>query len=195
MIALPDEAVAVVLSLHIPPANIAAFDRILRELIDAGRRKGRISGEVLRGPEGPSGRIYHVIYRFADEQSLRAWETSPERRALAARAKSLATRATRNQLTGMEVWFDIPSGLPTPSRHRMAALTWIGIWPLVSVTSALVAPLYAKLPFLLRTALTSVLLVCVMTYLVMPLLARKAEPWLYGKSARGQELRQEEGQG
>ncbi|HKD25818.1 MAG TPA: antibiotic biosynthesis monooxygenase [Xanthobacteraceae bacterium] len=195
MIALPDEAVAVVLSLHVPPANIAAFDRVLRELIDAARRKGRISGEVLRGPTGPSGRVYHVIYRFADEQSLRAWETSPERRALAARAESLATRAARNQLTGMEAWFDIPSGLSTPSRQRMAALTWIGIWPLVSITLWLVAPLYAKLPFLLRTALTSVLLVCAMTYVVMPLLARKAEPWLYGSSAPDRELRQGEGQG
>jgi len=195
MIALSDEAVAVVLSLHVPPANIAAFDRVLRELIDAARRKGRISGEVLRGPTGPSGRVYHVIYRFADEQSLRAWETSPERRALAARADSLATRAARNQLTGMEAWFDIPSGLSTPSRQRMAALTWIGIWPLVSITLWLVAPLYAKLPFLLRTALTSVLLVCAMTYVVMPLLARKAEPWLYGSSAPDRELRQEEGQG
>jgi antibiotic biosynthesis monooxygenase (ABM) superfamily enzyme len=178
-----DESMAVVLSLNVPAANIAAFDAVLRELIDAARLKGRISGEVLRGPPGPSGRVYHVIYRFADEQSLRAWEASSERRALAARAEALAARATRNQLTGMEAWFDIPSGVRAPSRHRMAALTWIGIWPLVSITLWLVAPLYGDLPFLLRTALTSALLVCAMTYLVMPILARKAERWLYGNGA------------
>jgi uncharacterized protein len=183
MTALYDESMAVVLSLHVPSANIAAFDAVLRELIDAARRKGRISGEVLRGPPGPSGRVYHVIYRFAEEQSLRAWETSSERRALAARAESLAERGTRHQLTGMEAWFDIPSGAPAPSRHRMAVLTWIGIWPLVSLTLWFVAPLYADLPFLLRTALTSLLLVCAMTYLVMPFLARKAERWLYGEGS------------
>jgi uncharacterized protein len=183
MTALYDESMAVVLSLHVPEANVAAFDAVLRELIDAARRKGRISGEVLHGPPGPSGRVYHVIYRFADEPSLRAWETSSERRTLAARAEALATRATRRQLTGMEAWFDIPSGAPTPSRHRMAVLTWVGIWPLVSMTLWLVAPLYEDLPFLLRTALTSLLLVGAMTHLVMPFLARTAERWLFGKKA------------
>ena len=179
MTTLYDDSMAVVLSLHVPPANAAAFDAVLRELIDAARQKGRISGEVLRGPLGPTGRLYHVIYRFADEQSLRAWESSSERRALAARAEALATRAARHQLTGMEAWFDIPSGVPAPSRHRMAVLTWVGIWPLVSLALWLVAPLYADLPFLVRTALTSLLLVSAMTYVVMPFLARKADRWLY----------------
>jgi uncharacterized protein len=189
MIAPCNEAMAVVLSLHVPAANISAFDGILRELIDAARQKGRISGEVLRGPPGPLGRVYHVIYRFADEQSLRAWENSPERRALAARAEPLAALATREQLTGMEAWFDIPSGVPAPSRHRMAVLTWIGIWPLVSITLWLVAPLYADLPFLLRTAITSALLVCAMTYFAMPLLARRSERWLYGGGGQLKQLR------
>jgi antibiotic biosynthesis monooxygenase (ABM) superfamily enzyme len=178
-----DESMAVVLSLHVPAENITAFDAVLRELIDAARRKGRISGEVLRGPPGTSGRFYHVLYRFADEESLRAWETSSERRALAARAEALAAPAARSQLTGMEAWFDVPSGTRAPSRLRMAVLTWIGIWPLVSIALWLVAPLYGDLPFLLRTALTSALLVGAMTWLVMPFLARKAERWLYGNDA------------
>lgn len=177
-----DESMAVVLSLEVPAGNIAAFDAALRELIDAARRKGRISGEVLRGPPGPAGRVYHVVYRFADEQGLRAWEASSERQALAARAEALAAGATRHQLTGMEAWFDIPDGARPPSRHRMAVLTWVGIWPLVSVTLWLVAPLYANLPFLLRTALTSALLVFAMTCFVMPFLARRAERRLYGKA-------------
>jgi hypothetical protein len=75
MIAPRDEAVAVVLSMYVPAANIRAFDGVLQELIDAARQKGRISGEVLRGPPAPSGRVYHVIYRFADAQSLQAWNT------------------------------------------------------------------------------------------------------------------------
>ena len=187
MIAPSDEGVAVVLSLHVPSANISAFDGVLRELIDAARQQGRISGEVLRGPPGPLGRVYHVIYRFADEQDLRAWDQSSERRILAARAEALAARAARDQLTGMEAWFDIPSGVPAPSRNRMAVLTWIGIWPLVSITLWLVAPLYADLPFLLRTAITSALLVCAMTYFAMPFLARRGERWLYGSGAEFQQ--------
>jgi hypothetical protein len=55
MIAQSNEAMAVVLSLHVPSSNISTFDGILRELIDAARQEGRISGEVLRGPPGPLG--------------------------------------------------------------------------------------------------------------------------------------------
>jgi antibiotic biosynthesis monooxygenase (ABM) superfamily enzyme len=47
----------------------------------------------------------------------------------------------------------------------------------------LVAPLYGNLPFLLRTAITSALLVCAMTYFVMPPLARRGERWLYESGA------------
>jgi uncharacterized protein len=178
-----DDSMAVVLSLQVPVDNIAAFDAVLRELIDAARRQGRISGEVLRGPPGPSGRFYHVVYRFADEASLRAWEASAERHTLAARAEALAAPAARSRLTGMEAWFDVPSGTRAPSRLRMAVLTWIGIWPLVSIVLWLVAPLYGDLPFLVRTALTSALLVGAMTWLVMPFLARTAGSWLYGSDA------------
>jgi len=190
MIIPTDEAIGAVLSLHVPSANITAFDAVMRELIGAARLQGRISGEVLRGPPGPSGRLYHVIYRFADQQSLQSWETSPERLTLAARAAALAERGTLNQLAGMEAWFDVPSGLPAPSRHRMAVLTWIGIWPLVSIALWSLAPLNAHLPFLLRTALTSALLVCAMTYLVMPFLARKTARWLYANDAGRQSAAQ-----
>jgi antibiotic biosynthesis monooxygenase (ABM) superfamily enzyme len=57
--------------------------RRLRELIAAASRQpGHLSTEVLRGSSARSGREYHIVYRFADEQSLRAWHASPVRRAL-----------------------------------------------------------------------------------------------------------------
>jgi uncharacterized protein len=183
MIMPADRATGVVLSLQVPLAKITAFDAVLRELIGAARQQGRISGEVLCEPPGPSGRLYHIIYRFADEQSLQAWETSRERLILATRAAALVERGARNRLTGLEAWFDVPSGPPAPSRHRMAVLTWTGIWPLVSIALWSLAPLNAHLPFLLRTALTSALLVGAMTYLVMPFLARMTSRWLYGNAA------------
>ena len=60
----------------------------------------------------------------------------------------------------------------------MALLTWVGIWPLVSLSLWLIAPHLAGLPFLLQTALNSALLVLALPYLVMPWLARLAAPLL-----------------
>jgi uncharacterized protein len=175
--------VTVVLSRHVGSAHIPAFDAALQALMDAARKKGGVAADVLRGPPGPGGRNYHIIYRFPDEASLRAWDTSSERQLLAARAEALATGVARHEFTGLEAWFDIPAGSSPPSRHRMAVLTWVGIWPLVSLALWLVVPLYGGLPFLARTALTSVLLVGAMTYLVMPFLTKKAERWVYRPDA------------
>ena len=60
----------------------------------------------------------------------------------------------------------------------MAVLTWIGIWPLVSAVLWFLTPDLMALPFLVRTAVNSAVLVLAMTYVVMPWLVRIADPWL-----------------
>jgi antibiotic biosynthesis monooxygenase (ABM) superfamily enzyme len=171
--------IGVVVSARVQPARAAEFEEGLAELIrTAATQPGRISADVLRGTAGAGGRDYHVVYRFSDEAGLRAWEASSERQALLARLRPLFEEAGRRELTGMEAWFDLPRGAPPPARWRMALLTWVGIWPLVSLSLWLIAPHLAGLPFLLQTALNSALLVLAMTYLMMPWLARVAERWL-----------------
>jgi antibiotic biosynthesis monooxygenase (ABM) superfamily enzyme len=171
--------IGVVVTARVQQAQAAEFEHGLNELMRAAAMQGgRVSADVLRGSTGPGGRDYHVVYRFADEAGLRAWEASAERPALLARIQPLFAEAGRHELTGMEAWFDLPRGAPPPARWRMAVLTWLGIWPLVSLSLWLVAPHLAGLPFLLQTALNSALLVLAMTYGVMPWLARVARPWL-----------------
>ena len=60
----------------------------------------------------------------------------------------------------------------------MAFVTWLGIWPLVSLALWLLAPYLVALPFLIRTGALSALIVLTMTYVVMPQLAQLAAPWL-----------------
>jgi antibiotic biosynthesis monooxygenase (ABM) superfamily enzyme len=134
----------------------------------------------VRGGE----REYFVVYRFADEARLRAWDDSLERRALVARIDALTIGGRRRELTGLEAWFDLPLGQLPPPRHRMAFLTWLGIWPLVSLALWLLAPYLVMLPFFLRTGTLSALLVLTMTYVVMPHLVKAAEPWLRADAGR-----------
>lgn len=50
-------------------------------------------------------------------------------------------------LTGMEGWFALPASdtkLPPP-RHKMAVVTWLGIFPLVLIFSAVVGPLLSPI--------------------------------------------------
>ena len=174
-----DSSIGVVVSCRVPPGKAAAFEAGVRELIRAAARQpGRIAAEVLRGTGGAGGQDYHIVYRFADAATLAAWEASAERRALLARIAPLFQQTGRRALTGLEAWFDLPGGRPPPPRWRMALLTWLGIWPLVSLSLWLIVPRLMSVPFLPRTAINSALLVLAMTYVVMPWLARLAAPLL-----------------
>jgi uncharacterized protein len=179
MTALTDKTIGVVATRRVPVANWDDFETVLRELRQiASKQPGQVTCDVLRGAVQGGAREYFVVYRFADETSLRAWDNSPERRALVARVDALSIGGRRHELTGLEAWFDLPPGQPPPPRHRMAFVTWLGIWPLVSLALWLLAPFLVALPFLLRTGTLSALIVLTMTYLVMPQLAKLAEPWL-----------------
>jgi antibiotic biosynthesis monooxygenase (ABM) superfamily enzyme len=174
------DSIGVVLSRRVPVANVAAFEQALHELMKvAARQPGQIAADVLRGPSRAGEREYFIVYRFTDEARLRAWEGSAARRSLVARIDPLALGGRRHELTGLEAWFDIPVSKPPPSLHRMALLTWLGIWPLVSLALWLLTPYLMALPLLVRTAVLSGMLVLAMTYLVMPRLTSLATPWLY----------------
>jgi len=185
MTALTDKAIGVVVTRRVPVGNVEAFETAMRELMRiASKQPGQVAGDVLRGAVRGGEREYFIVYRFADETRLRAWEASPERRALVGRIDPLTIGGRHHELTGLEAWFDLPPGQLPPPLHRMAFVTWLGIWPLVSLALWLLAPYLVILPFLLRTATLSALLVLAMTYVVMPQLAKLAAHWLRTDAAR-----------
>jgi uncharacterized protein len=185
MTALTNKTIGIVATRRVPVANAEAFETALRELIEvAAEQPGMGTCDVLRGAVRGGEREYFVVYHFADEARLRDWEASPERRTLVGRVDALTVGGRRHELTGLEAWFDLPAGQLPPSRHRMALVTWLGIWPVVSLALWLVAPNLAVLPFVLRTATLTALVVLTMTYVVMPQLAKLAEPWLRPDAGR-----------
>jgi antibiotic biosynthesis monooxygenase (ABM) superfamily enzyme len=185
MTALTDEAIGVVVTRRVPVANLEAFEAVLRELMQiASNQPGQVAGDVVRGAVRGGEREYFIVYRFADEARLRAWEASPERRALVGRIDALAIGGRRHELTGLEAWFDVPPGQLPPPRHRMAFVSWLGIWPLVSLALWLLAPHLVVLPFLLQTGTLSALIILIMTYAVMPQLTKLAAPLLRTDAGR-----------
>jgi antibiotic biosynthesis monooxygenase (ABM) superfamily enzyme len=94
------------------------------------------------------------------------------------RPEPIADTTDNNRIAGSPRAMDDHLGPREPSRrHRAALVTWLGIWPLVSVALWLVAPRLGTFPFLVRTALIAALVVAAMTYLVMPGFARFGRTW------------------
>jgi len=65
-----------------------------------------------------------------------------------------------------------------PPRHKLAMLTWLGAYPVITLILALLGPSLVGWPLALRTLVLSVLMVITLTWLVMPGLTRVLRPWL-----------------
>ena len=80
-------------------------------------------------------------------------------------------------------WYRAVPAVPHPPRrlgrrHRLALLTWAGVYPLLTVIALLLEPLLdgLPLPLPLRTFATSAVMVPAMVYGLMPLIRRFALP-------------------
>ena len=65
-----------------------------------------------------------------------------------------------------------------PPRHKMALLTWVGAYAVITGLLSALGPVMAGWPLALQTLLLSVLMVVTLTWVVIPTLARVFRGWL-----------------
>lgn len=181
MQAIEGDPVTVVVRHRVKRGREAEFENWLRGITAAMRRfEGQQGYNVVR-PAGAGSPEYLVFFRFDTFEHLESWETSEERRQWLEQLAELSSDApTRERHTGLEVWFTPPVGASQPPRWKSVIVTLLAIYPLISLVQVLIVPLTSDWPILLRTLFTSSLLVCVMTYAVMPIMTRIFSRWLYG---------------
>ena len=142
---------------------------------------GYLGSEVLRPGDAPGDDEYRIVFRFDRKSNLRAWEESEERHRWLREAGPLIHEERVHVLTGLETWFTLPwkAGEPSPPRYKMAIVTWLAVFPLITVILVLFGPLLGLLPMLLRTLVLTAVMVSLMTYVIMPRLTRLFSFWLY----------------
>jgi antibiotic biosynthesis monooxygenase (ABM) superfamily enzyme len=166
---------------RVKPGHEAPYEAFLEGIIAAASAfPGHVGVEVFR-PQSPAGE-YRTVYRFDSAEHLRAWLASDERAAWLERAEPHVVGPMRTSfVTGLETWFTLPvePGTPPPPPYKMALLTWITIFPLITAIVAVTGPLLESLPLVLRLGITTALTVPLMTWVVMPRVTRFLRGWLY----------------
>ena len=166
---------------RVTPGHEARYEQFLEGIISAAKQfPGHLGVEVFR-PQGPAGE-YRIVYRFDTEEHLRAWLDSDEHAAWLERAEPHVIGPMRTSfVTGLETWFTLPgeAGIVPPPPYKMALLTWITIFPLITAIVALTGPLLKDLPLAVRLGITTALTVPLMTWVVMPRVTRLLRGWLY----------------
>ena len=176
-----------------PPVTAVASRRVKRGrerefeewlsgiLAAANEFPGYLGSEILRPGDAPGDDEYRIVFRFDRASNMRAWEKSEERRRWLDKMDPLVHEENVQVLTGLETWFTLPSkpGEPSPPRYKMALVTWLAVFPLISLIFALFGPLLSQLPTLLRTLVLTAVMVSLMTYVIMPRMTRLFSFWLY----------------
>jgi antibiotic biosynthesis monooxygenase (ABM) superfamily enzyme len=170
---------------RVKPGHEEAYEAFLEGIIAAASRfPGYLGVEVFR-PDGPDDE-YRIVYRFDGAGHLRDWLDSDEHRAWLERAEPHVIGPMRTQfLTGLESWFTLPGqpGAAPPPPYKMALLTWITIFPLITGVVIALGPLLGRMALVPRLGITTAVTVPLMTWVVMPRMTRVLRAWLYPKSS------------
>jgi uncharacterized protein len=179
----PDNSpVTVVVLRRVKPGCEADFEEVILGITKAAMTfEGHLGVNIFR-PINPDNPEYLIVFKFDRMSNLRRWEESEVRCEWLARAENLTLGPPATQtLTGLETWFTLPTqqAVVPPPRYKMALITWLAIFPLVSGISLLFGSILNQLPLLVRTLVLTVVLVSLMTYAIMPQMTRIFKRWLY----------------
>jgi uncharacterized protein len=170
---------------RVKPGHEAFYEQFLEGIVSAASGfPGYLGVEVFR-PQSASAAEYRTVYRFDTPEHLRAWLDSDIHAAWLERAEPHVIGPMHTSfVTGLESWFTLPGQPGTaPPPYKMALVTWITIFPLITAIVAVTGPLLEGLPLAVRLGITTALAVPLMTWVVMPRMTRLLRRWLYPRLA------------
>ncbi len=181
-----NEPVTTVIVRRVRPGMEAAFQEWLDGIITEARRFPGHAGVTVLEPRPGAPPEFIVIVRFATIEDSRRWVCSPERRMWLDRVEPLTLRTDQLEETGLETWFTLPDvpQPPHPPRYKMAILTWLAIYPLLVGTAYGFAPLLGDTPPPLRILITTLVLIPLMTWVVMPNVTKLFWGWIHPGTPR-----------
>ncbi|GFE68037.1 antibiotic biosynthesis monooxygenase [Chroococcus sp. FPU101] len=184
---LLDPPITVSITRRVKPGCEQAFEEYVSGITAAAMTfEGHLGATIIR-PLNPAIPEYRVIFKFNRRSNLKKWENSECRRQWIAREKVLIVGfPVVEVLTGLETWFTLPASdaIIPPPRYKMAAITFIALFPLIKIVNYYFKPWLFFLPTLLQDLLATGLTVLLMTYVVMPRMTRIFAFWLYPYSRK-----------
>jgi antibiotic biosynthesis monooxygenase (ABM) superfamily enzyme len=189
-VAAVSEPVTVSIVRHVAPENTAQMVAWLRSGASLAERFSGFLGVGWVRPSADSDE-WHMLYRFADQGALEAWESSPQRTWWLGSAQGLVGESRLERRTGIEGWFDEPASTDVqdlrpppaaPPRWKQAIVIWLTFFPLSLVLGLLLLSTGLEVNIALRTLITTIVATPIMTYGLLPWMTRRFEWFLKPKA-------------
>lgn len=173
--------VTVVVTWHIRQGREQEFDTWFRDVSAAALKfPGHLGLNVVHHDARESE--YVIVFRFDTDEHLKAWMNSDVRQEFLKKAEQFREKKPSYHVErGLEYWFET-DGAQAPARWKMAIITVLGVWPVSILVSNALAPLIGKLSPISQALVISIGIVCLLTWVVMPLLVKLFSPLLKQRS-------------
>ncbi|MFJ9244758.1 hypothetical protein [Streptomyces sp. NPDC101776] len=172
--------VTVTMAYQVVPGRGPDFQPWAWAMLNASARQpGFLGGGVLVDGEAE----WHVVYRFASEGTVRAWEDSTARAQWDVQAADFARQTGRRSVRGSKVWFDSQTAAPKtptpPAKWKLWFVNMSAVFPPVLLFNLIILPYLGGLNPLVRTFLLCLCVTALVTWILMPRLQRFLKKWLY----------------
>ena len=137
---------------------------------------GYLGSGVLAPPPGDNE--FQIIFRFADEQTLHAWEHSASRQTWLKRGDGLFASPREQRVQGVGGWFGT-SSQPRPPRWKQAVAIWLAFFPVSLAFNAVFGVWLNELELLPRILLSTAILTPIMVFIFIPIMTYLLARWLH----------------
>lgn len=176
-----DTPVTIIVKRRPKPDKIKEFEAVMSGTTkDAMKFEGHLGANIILPTK--AGDYYRIVFKFDSMRHYLAWEGSEVRQGWLERYVEVSIGDQELEiLSGLETWFTMPGGetLVPPPKHKMLVVIWLSIFPLSLIIYYALHPLVDSLHIVTQIAITSVIMVSLMTYLVMPVMAKLFHRWLH----------------
>lgn len=171
-------AIHVAITRKILPGKEEEFRESLQRFLGESFSHGGVHGAAMISPfPGAENNEIGILRTFKDEHERDAFYRSDAFMEWEAYASTLTDAPIYRQLTGLEAWFRSPT---PPPRWKMAIVTLCGVFPTSLLLYFTIGSLVMDLPTVLKLFVNATLMVCLLTWTVMPFLAKAFKIWLQG---------------
>lgn len=179
---MEDSPVTVAVSRRIKPGREKDFEDFVSDLSEVALSfEGHLGANIFR-PTQSGDNEYRIIFKFDRRSNYQHWFESEQRKELIERScEFLQEPPTLEVIDGLETWFTLPEQphIGHPPRYKMAMVTWLALFPAVTLIFWLFGDVLANLPLLLRTFAVTFVVVLLMSWVLMPRMTRLFQAWLY----------------
>ncbi len=179
-----DTPVTIIVKRRPKPDRIEDFEKVMSGTTkDAMSFEGHLGANIIRPTR--AGDYYRIVFKFDSMRHYLAWEGSELREQWMKRYAEVEQGEQELEiLSGLETWFTMTGeeALVPPPKYKMMVIVWMSIFPLTLLLHYCLVPFINELDTVLQMVITSLTLVTLMTYVVMPIMAKLFHRWLHCNS-------------